>query len=250
MPTLSISTSYADGDPLYKADLDDLKNGIETFLNSTKIDSDNIQAGGISTTALAASCVTAAKLGSSAVETAKINDNAVTGAKLNSNVVDNSTLQYATSQLSIKALGVGTAQLAAAAVTQAKRASPVTVTSSSSTSAGTPFSTTNTSYEDVTNLGVNYTSSGQVAVAFLVPDGAGAAAIYNSNTSAVTYVALAQDGVVIAEWKVTTNGFNPTSFCFPVIGLTAGVQYAFRIKAKVSANTGTVDNYRLVVCEL
>lgn len=72
MPTLSISTSYADADILYKADLDDIKNGIETFLNSTKIDSDNIQSGGVSATALASNAVTEAKVAAGAISYSKL----------------------------------------------------------------------------------------------------------------------------------------------------------------------------------
>lgn len=42
MPTLSITKTYQDGDILTEADLDNICDSVETFLNSTGIDSDNI----------------------------------------------------------------------------------------------------------------------------------------------------------------------------------------------------------------
>lgn len=47
MPTLSITKTYQDGDILLEADLDNIRNDITDFFNTTKIDSDNIQAGGV-----------------------------------------------------------------------------------------------------------------------------------------------------------------------------------------------------------
>lgn len=48
MPALSITKTYADGDILTEADLDNIRSSIETWANSTKLDDDNIQDGGIS----------------------------------------------------------------------------------------------------------------------------------------------------------------------------------------------------------
>jgi hypothetical protein len=77
-----MTKNWDDGQVLTESQLDDIKNSVETFFNTTKLDSDNIQDGGIDSDAIAALAVTAAKLASSAVETAKINDAAVTVAKL------------------------------------------------------------------------------------------------------------------------------------------------------------------------
>jgi hypothetical protein len=92
MPTLSITKTYSDGNTLTEAMLDNIKNDVESFLNSTKIDYNNIQAGGvatgsiadlaITTTKLDALAVTAAKLAADAVITAKILDANVTTAKI------------------------------------------------------------------------------------------------------------------------------------------------------------------------
>lgn len=48
MPTLSIVKTYADGDILTEADLDNIRSSITTWANTTKLDSTNIQTNGIS----------------------------------------------------------------------------------------------------------------------------------------------------------------------------------------------------------
>jgi len=53
MPTFTMTKTYQDGNVLFEADLDNMKNSTETFLNTTKIDDDNIQAAGISLNKLA-----------------------------------------------------------------------------------------------------------------------------------------------------------------------------------------------------
>lgn len=44
MPALIVPKAYRDGVVLFEADLDDIKEALETFLNITKLDSDNIRA--------------------------------------------------------------------------------------------------------------------------------------------------------------------------------------------------------------
>jgi hypothetical protein len=100
--TLSTTRNYNDGEVLVEADLDAFLDDIETFLNTTKINDDNIQASGITgSTKLLNQSVTAAKLATDSVETAKIAASAVTTAK-------------------IADLNVTTGKLAADAVTSAK----------------------------------------------------------------------------------------------------------------------------------
>jgi hypothetical protein len=113
MATLSITKSYADAQILFEADLDAMKSSIETFVNTTKLNDDNIQNQGITgSTKLAdlsvatanledetlgssnfdASAVTTAKLGSSAIIAAKIDSSAVTAAKIASEGVPRTAL--------------------------------------------------------------------------------------------------------------------------------------------------------------
>jgi microcystin-dependent protein len=87
MATLTVTKTYQDGDVLLESDLDGIKSSIETFLNITGLNDDNIQDGGITgSTKLVNGSVTQAKLASDAVTTAKVVDGSVTIAKLASAV--------------------------------------------------------------------------------------------------------------------------------------------------------------------
>lgn len=86
MPNLNITRNYQDLQILTEQHLDDQNDSIETFINTTKLDSTNIQTGGVSSDNLAASSVTTAKIDTAAVTTAKIDDLAVTEAKLATDV--------------------------------------------------------------------------------------------------------------------------------------------------------------------
>ncbi len=83
MATLSITKQWANGEVLLEADLDYIKSDIETFLNTTRVNDDNIQAGGITgSTKLVDLSVTVGKLATDSVSTAKIIDSNVTTAKI------------------------------------------------------------------------------------------------------------------------------------------------------------------------
>lgn len=99
-----------------------------------------VVAGGIGTTQLAATSVTTAKIADGAVTTAKVADGGITGPKLAASVagsglsqngttsvldvnVDGTTISITTDALGVAAGGIGTTQLASAAVTAAKIAS-------------------------------------------------------------------------------------------------------------------------------
>lgn len=107
MATITITKQWANGQILLEADLDFIKDDVETFLNVTKISDDNIQDSGITASSklvdgtistgklqnaaitdikLAADSVTTVKILDANVTTAKIADTAVTAAKLNSDV--------------------------------------------------------------------------------------------------------------------------------------------------------------------
>lgn len=78
MATLSINKDWADGEVLLEADLDNVKDDVETFLNTTKINDDNIQNAGITASSkLIDASISAAKLAADSVTTAKIIDGAL-----------------------------------------------------------------------------------------------------------------------------------------------------------------------------
>ncbi len=62
MPALTITKTYNDDTALTEAQLDSLKDSIETWANTTKLDADNLQDGIITATQLASNAVTQVKL--------------------------------------------------------------------------------------------------------------------------------------------------------------------------------------------
>lgn len=72
MPTLTITKQYDDGTVLTETQLDTAFASVTTFVNTTKLDSDNIQDGGLDADTLASSAVTTAKIAAGAVTLAKL----------------------------------------------------------------------------------------------------------------------------------------------------------------------------------
>lgn len=122
MAQLLTTRNYDDGEVLTRADLDAFLDDIETFLNTTKINDDNIQNAGINgALKLLNQSVTAAKLASDAVTNAKIENDAVTTVKiLDSNVTTAKINDLAVTTAKINDLAVTTGKIADDAVTNAK----------------------------------------------------------------------------------------------------------------------------------
>ena len=226
MPTLTITKNYDDGTTLTESQLDDIKSSIETFVNTTKLNSDNIQTGGIATANYAAASVDAAAIASSAVTTAKINDSAVTTAKIND-----------------------------AAVTQAKRAAL-----GQQISSAIDFNTTSTSYVDVTNATVTITTTGRPVYLSL---NAGAPAT-NTAWLAVTPHAsnggrmalkLVKDSTDVAEveYQAGDAGGSTIKFGAPFVFIdtpSAGT-YTYKLQLKeYNGGTAFVRNWKLIAFEL
>lgn len=133
MSTLGLTRSYAEGEPLLEADLDNIQTGLTTFFNTTGVSTDNIQTESITgstklidatitSTEFEAGTVGSSKIADTAVTTAKINDGSVTTIKIEDGAVT-AGLLGSTSVTTAK-LGTGsvtTAKITAANVTQAKR---------------------------------------------------------------------------------------------------------------------------------
>jgi microcystin-dependent protein len=81
MPLVTIPRTYSDTVDLYASDLNTAFDAVETAINTTKLDSTNVQAGGIITTNLADGLVTTPKLAASSVTTINIADANITLAK-------------------------------------------------------------------------------------------------------------------------------------------------------------------------
>ncbi len=114
MATLSTTKNYSDTTLLLADDLNVFLDEIEFFINTTKINDDNLIAGGLTgSTALKSASLSAAKINAAAITTAKLASNAATTAKiLDANVT---TAKLATN-------AVTTAKISSAQVTRAKLA--------------------------------------------------------------------------------------------------------------------------------
>ena len=238
MPALSITKSYADGTDLTEDQLDDLKTSIETWANTTKLDQDNIQTGGVSQDNLATNSVSTAKIVASAVTTAKIADDAITNVKMANDSVD-------------------TAEIVDAAVTKVKQEA-VTVTtdgsdpgaggvvkSTNSGSGGSGFSTSSTSLTDVTNLSVTLTTTGRPVMLMLESDSTTTATSpfdgiiqVESNNSAL--VAFLDNTTVISSQMYDNDsaGFIPASAFRYLYDVAAGTH---TFKVQTASGIGTYD---------
>ena len=266
MPQISLTKSYADGQSLFESDLDNIKDGIETFLNVTKIDSENIQDGGITTAKLATGAVTAAKIASGAVTTAKIATGAVTTAKIASSAVTADKIaSSAVTTDKLASSAVTTAKIASEAVTIAKRAARDSSSSTAtvgniavSSSSGSYSKNFGTSYEDVTNLSVTITTNGNPVILELIAGSTSAAYVGVTDagspfgTGTVKFV---RDGSTDLAILPLNNGNgtqtqSPGSIRF-VDDVAAGT-YTYKLQATRTTDLTSTDvvNCKLVAREI
>lgn len=288
MPQLSTSKTYADGDILFESDLDQIRTDIETFLNVTQIDDENIQDSGITgSTKLVDATVTTAKLAASSVTTTKLDTNAVTDAKLRQSAGlsvigrsanttgDVADITAGTDAFVLRRSGtsigfgtvatdgiansaVTTAKINDAAVTQAKRAALGQQVSSSCGS----FSTTSTSYTDITNLSITITTTGRPILLMLTPDGdTSNVAVIAASAAAVSAGAqfkLLRDATAVGLFNLFSSGGGsqasvnvPSSSIIHFDVPSSGTYtYKLQVKAQTSATTATVGYSKLVAFEL
>lgn len=233
MPAFTMTKTYNDGDVLNESDLDGMKSSTETFLNTTKIDSDNIQTGGIATANLADLAVTVAKLGAEAVETAKIKDLNVTAAKIATGVIT---------------------QVKMGSVGQQASASSGSVTAAYATQA------------DITNLTVTITTTGRPVMILCQHDGAGAGPakfsieITSGSSTQMGYnIILQRGGSDLAQYQIlmdanyTSGRIMVPSSCIQYLDTPAAGTYTYKIQALRSGVATTSLNTvftKLVAYEL
>ncbi len=255
MPTLSITKNYSDGATLTEAHLDTALEGIETFVNTTKLDSDNIQDGALDADTLASNAVTTAKINASAVTTAKIADAAVTGAKLAAAIVDDSTIQIASNVIKIKDAGVTQAKMAVRATGTSVAAGGVAF----STSSGS-FSTASTTAVDVTNLSVTIVTTGRPVFLGLTNDTSSLSRIVveDGNSGVTADLMIVRDSTTIFKTRLNSN---PTAASANLLELPPGIVFTIDAPSsgtytyKIQALTGSGDqldisNVKLVAYEL
>ncbi len=165
MAQLDISRGYSNGEALLEADLDLIRTDIITFVNTTKLNDDNIQSNSIDadvklvnatvTAALIqAETITSAKIAPLAITTAKIINDAVTTAKIADLAVTNGKLDTA---------AIPVAKFADNSITVAKRATPVKTIATTAAN----VTSSSTSEVDVTNATVDITTTGKAVMVYL-----------------------------------------------------------------------------------
>ena len=261
MATLTITKNWADASVLNEADLDKIKTDTETFVNTTKLNDDNFQTGGITASS-------------------KIAAQSITGVKLNADVVDNSTVELASNVIQVKDLGITTAKIADSAVTTAKIADANITTAkiadnaistasiadstitkaklsgsfknTSLSSSSSTFATSSTTYVDVTNLSVSFTvTAGFVAVS-IVSDGSNVMNI-SSTTGDGFRIRILRDSTVIHELSSLSDAaLSPKAGGLTIIDSPGvGGPYTYKVQAKANpGETMSAQYAKLRITEL
>lgn len=248
MPTLDISRTYNTAEVLDEVDLDNIVDGIETFVNTTKLDDDNIQDDGITASD-------------------KLVDDSVTGDKLHTNVADASTIELSSNALQVKDAGITAAKLATNAVTTVKitaanvtRAKLEAVGQQSANQTTNPQTTTSTTLADVTGLSVSITTSGRPVVICLQSTNNEDSYISIVAAAVGTYytkVALLRDGTLLKALNCGSAYGNASAATRHALGqmwidpVSAGTYtYKIQIAMSTAATSAAISNAQLVAYEL
>lgn len=284
MPTLDIDRTYNDGDVLFESDLDAICDDIETLLNTTKLNDDNIQDAGITgSTKLINASVTQGKLATDSVSTAKIVDLAVTTAKINdlgvtaaklaadavttAKILDSNvttakiadsnvtTAKIADSNVTTAKIAdsnVTTAKIADSNVTTAKLAdgaatrAKMTANITVTSSSGNYTDSTSTT-KTVTNLSAAITTNAKPVSVYLVSDGGGQISyLQGTGTSPNCHVYFMRDASEIAHFEIGGQKYPPGAF--RAVDIPAAGSYTYT--CKINADGITVAYCKLVAEEV
>ena len=196
MATLTVTKTYVDASLLSASDLDGIVDSIETFLNTTLLNGDNIQDGGVTSAALTANSVTSDILASDSVEEAGLADAAVETTQLGSGAAETADIaDAAVTTAKILDATVATADIADSAVTYAELEERSTGTSAGNvafSSAVSSFThTVDDAFDDtavyITDLQVTLTTTGKPLVVGLMGTSAGNAKLEMIPTTAPVF---------------------------------------------------------------
>lgn len=220
MPPLTITKTYLNGNILTQQQLDAAFNSISTLLNTTLLDSTNVQVGGLLGTNLASGTVGTTQITSGAITTSLIASSAIT-----------------------------TAVIAPLSVTRPQQA-PLGAQLSASCGL---FSVTSGTV-DVTNLSVSVTTSGRLVRLELVSDGTGNNSGYSISSSGCS-ILFYQNTSEICRFGVPQGGgsfFGPVPGGLSHVDTTiASSAYTYKVVASTTvANTIKLNYLKLIAYEL
>jgi hypothetical protein len=175
-----------------------------------------------------------------------LDNTGVMGASYN---VDNSTLEVSSNLIQVKDGGVTKPKLAA-------------LGQQVSTLTSLTFSTSSTSFVDVTNLTVSITTTGRPVFVAMIPDPAGADAAFcsaqenSSGGDATGIVAFLRGATNIGQFQLSSvvgsgANFIATPGTFLTIDVVAAGTYTYKVQAKrVFGDTFGVNYFKLIAYEL
>jgi hypothetical protein len=233
MATIDITRSYNDTELLVAQDFDNIVDETKTFLNTTRINNDNTQDGGIdastkltlgslSSAKIVDSNVTSTKLAESpdGISAAKINDLAVTTAKIND-------------------LAVTTAKINDLAVTQGKLSITSSTFSSSSGSQTIPYSSTisDANFVLINNSTIYVTFNSRPVL--ISVQGANQLGKINSVNNFSMLVALFRNETIVSVRRVIDSA-SLSNLAFVEMGVTSGT-YGYSLRAYAIGFSSAAD---------
>jgi hypothetical protein len=243
MPQLTINKTYANGQILFEADLDEIKNAIEELINTTGLDASNIQPGAINADLLAADSVTADKFADGAVTSGKIATGAVTTDKIADGAVTSEK---------IEAGAVTNAKIPDAELTNVKAVLNLV------TSDNIAFTATSTSETD-TGIEATITTTGNPVIIWLIrtdafgnPSRGHIRSTVSTDVDEVHNIRLKRDGSTIAYYSAQASIENNKTFQWPISTLffyDAPSAGTYTYKITLQARSGYAIGGRMVIKE-
>jgi len=193
MAQLNVTKTYVDGETPTQVDFDNICDSIETFLNVTKLASDNITDNSIDASAVFdAGSITEGKIANDAVTTAKIADGAVTSDKIATSAITTAKILDA---------NVTSAKIASGAVTNVKVADGAVTIDKKPTAVGSTGGSAANSFGSLVFTGTSQTSSTLYPT---IVNGGAAAATDSSLSLASTTTGVTMEGSLVTRKDSTT----------------------------------------------
>jgi hypothetical protein len=266
MGQLNARRTYASLEVPLESDIDLFLNDIETFLNITKLNNDNIQDASITastklsplsitTSKFKNVSVTTAKIADGNITTAKIEDDAITAAKiLDSNITTAKILDSNVTTAKIADLNITTAKILDASVTNIKLSLNYQVSSDSG------IYEIISGDEDITNCSVSITTTGYPVLIAAIPGTTGddSSISVGGVTSISSYINIKRDSTTLFREPIiasntygSSSGFAlPPSMIFYIDDTPGAGTYTYKLNAIRIAGGLYINHIRLFVMEL